>query len=746
MSQWHKTSCVLCAQNCGLEVLVEDNKMVKVRADKTNPRSGGHVCRKGTNLIHHQHNADRLSHPLKRVGSEFRRISWDQALDEIAEKLRNVLDAHGPRSLAYVGGGGVASHFESAFMVSFMRGLGCQYIYNPLGQEFSGYFWAMGEASGSQTALFDADVHHADMLVAAGWNGMQSHQIPQARRVLKEFANDPDKLLVVIDPRRSETAKIADIHLALRPGTDALLTRAMIAIILQEGWHDRDYIDAHVSGFDEIRPWFTSFDARAAVAVCELDYEQVREVSRLFATRRSCMHPDLGVFMNRHSTATSYLHVILWAICGRIGVLGGHVIPGTVAPFGRHTGRNDPQVWHTLATDFAPTNGIYPPAVLPEEILSDHPERIRAVYVSQANPLRSYPDTTAYEEAFGRLDLLVTTEVAMTETARLSHYVLPARSAYEKWDSTFFPLNYPEIYFNMRRPIVQPEGEGLEDGEVVVRLAERLGLIPEIPESLHAAARGDRMQFLAELTKYAMSTPGVLDKMPFVLAKTLGPVLGSTHLAALWGLLQAEPQRFREDAARVGFRPGPTMGEEIFEAILDHPEGLWIGRCDPDENLGMLQTPDGKVNVSMPELADWVQSIDAASEAAALEPDPAYPLILNAGRHFDKNANTLMRNPAWNKKGHACTLLMNPSDAEALCLSHGQTVRVSTEAGSEVIELEVSDMTRSGLVIMPHGFGLVYDGEVYGANANRLAKNENRDEFAGTPLHKYVPCRVEAAG
>ena len=103
MNQWHKTACVLCAQNCGLEVLVEDNKMVKVKADKTNPRSGGQVCRKGTNLIHHKHNADRLSHPLKRVGADFQKISWDQALDEIAEKMRDVLEANGPRSLAYMG-------------------------------------------------------------------------------------------------------------------------------------------------------------------------------------------------------------------------------------------------------------------------------------------------------------------------------------------------------------------------------------------------------------------------------------------------------------------------------------------------------------------------------------------------------------------------------------------------------------------------------------------------------------------
>ena len=744
MKEWRTTFCAMCAQGCGLEVLVEDNKMVRVRADKKNLRSEGYVCRKGTSVMHHQHNADRLLHPLKRVGSEFQRISWEQAIDEIAEKLRATLEAHGPRSLAFMGGGGVGCHFEVGFMVSLMRALGSQYYYNPLGQEFSGYFWAMGEATGSQCVLMDADIHHADMLVTAGWNGMQSHQIPQAPRVLKEFSKNPDKLLVVIDPRNSETAKLADIHLALRPGTDALLTRAMIAIILQEGWHDRDYIERHVSGFEQIESWFTDFDAKAAVEVCELDHEVVREVSRLFATRTSCMRPDLGVFMNRHSTATSYLHVILWAICGRIGVPGGHVIPGTIAAFGRHTDWDDPDVWRTLATDFAPTNGVYPPAALPEEILSDHPERIRSLYVSQANPLRSYPDTTAYEEAFERLDLLVTTEVAMTETAVLSHYVLPATSAFEKWDSTFFPLSFPEVYFNMRRPILEPEGERLEDGEILVRLADRLGVIPEIPESLQVAAKGERSQFFAELMKYAMSTPGALEKMPFVLGKTLGPVLGSAHLAALWGMLQVLPEQAQENAARAGFNAGPGLGEEIFQGVLDHPEGLWIGRSDPERNLDLLQTADGKVNVYIPRMADWIQSIDAASEAAALEPDPAFPLVLHAGRHFDKNANTLLRNPAWNKKGHACTLLIHPSDAEALRLSDEQMVRVTTEAGTELIELEVSDATRPGQVIMPHGFGLNYDGEVYGANANRLVKNTHRDKMAGTPYHKYVPCRVEA--
>ncbi|MBK5102512.1 MAG: molybdopterin dinucleotide-binding protein, partial [Desulfobacteraceae bacterium] len=185
------------------------------------------------------------------------------------------------------------------------------------------------------------------------------------------------------------------------------------------------------------------------------------------------------------------------------------------------------------------------------------------------------------------------------------------------------------------------------------------------------------------------------------------------NLAALWGLLQAVPGSFREDAARVGFKPGMPMGEEIFQAILDHPEGLWIGRTDPENNLAMLRTEDGRVNVWIPEMAEWVQDIHALSEAGLLEGDEAYPLVLVAGRHMDMNANTLMRDPAWNKGRRACTLAMNPNDAGALGLSDGERVKVTTEAGEVEIELEVTLSTRSGQVIIPHGFGLVYNGEAY---------------------------------
>jgi anaerobic selenocysteine-containing dehydrogenase len=437
--------------------------------------------------------------------------------------------------------------------------------------------------------------------------------------------------------------------------------------------------------------------------------------------------------------------LILLAICGRIGSPGGNFIPGHLMPMGAHSDERDPRTWRTAATGFPAIMGCFPPNVMPEEILSDRPDRLRAVFVSGANPLRSYADTTAYEQAFRALDLLVVVDVALTETARLAHYVLPAASAYEKWDGTFFAWNFPEIFFQMRRPIVQAEGECLEEGEIHLRLADRLGLIPDIPQTLYDAALGDRMSFGMQLLSFAQSEPRAMKFMPFILGKTLGKALGSVNLAALWGMLQVAPKSFREKASRAGFSPGAAMGEEIFKAVLQHPEGIWIGKCDPSNPLDELQTDDKRIHVLIPELAEAVKGLEVQNEEMGLRMQNDFPLILVAGRHWDYNANTIMRDPAWNEgKSRACTLLMHPDDAAALGLSDGQMVRVRTEAGSEDVELEVADTARPGQVVMPHGFGLVHAGRKHGANVNRLTKNRNRDPVAGTPLHRFIPCSVNA--
>jgi anaerobic selenocysteine-containing dehydrogenase len=441
---------------------------------------------------------------------------------------------------------------------------------------------------------------------------------------------------------------------------------------------------------------------------------------------------------------------ILGAVCGIFGVRGGNVIPGKVMPMGFHADERDPKTWRTVATDLPPAAaGSFPPGAMPEEILSDHPEHLRAVYVSACNPLRAYPDTTAYEKAFGQLELLVVNDIVMSETARLAHYVLPCRTFYESWDATFFPWTYPNVYFQMRRPIVKwrpivkPPGQCLEAAQIHTLLADKLGLIPQISDAVLQAAESDRLTFGTKLMEWAATEPKAMTRMPFVLAKTLGRVWDSAARAGLWGMLMTAPKVFRENAARAGFEPGIDQGDRIFQALLEAPEGLWVGRADMDNPMESIQTPSGKIEIYIPELKEQAKSLDSVSEEEDLKLPAEFPLILNAGRHMKYNANTLMRNPEWNEGKRACTVSINPAEAEVLGLTDGQQVRVTTEAGSEVGELQVSDQIRHGSVMIPHGFGLIYEGKAYGINVNRLTKNTHRDPI-GTPLHRFVPCRVEA--
>jgi anaerobic selenocysteine-containing dehydrogenase len=740
MSEWKKTSCVLCAQNCGLEVIGQGSKILKVRADRENPRSRGFICRKGANIAFFQNNPDRLKYPLKRVGSRFERISWRQALDEIAAKIKEIREIHGPRSLAYMGGGGQGCHFQLLFALPLLRGLGSYNYYSALAQEHTGLFWVEGKAFGRQNMHTSPDVDGSDFFVCWGSNPMVSNRFPRAPLVIRNKKTESGFLLGVVDPRKTETAKLADIHLQLRPGTDALLLKAVIKILLAEGLWARDYVTAHVNGFEEIREWFDDVDVEENCRLCELDPEAVRKFTRLLATRKTALRSDLGAYMGRHSTLNSYLELILLSLTGRIGARGGNVFPGHLAGGGAHTPEEDPNTWRTVKTNIPLIMGLFPPNVMPEEIDNDHPRRLRALIVANSNPLRSYADTKAYERSFAKLDLLVTIELAMTETAVLSHYVLPANSGYEKWDSTFFQRHYPEYYFHMRPPVVEAEGEAVEEAVIYLGLAERLGLIPEYPAKLRELAR-DRSSYGPAFREYLQANPKAAPWAPYILAQTLGKELGSNNLAVLWMLVHQFVQTRPEDVARAGLEAGPATGEEIFQKILDTPGGVKIGVADTENNLSRLETPDKKVHIHFPEMQSWVKEVQPAAEEALLG-NKEYPMILMAGNHMDMVANTNMRDPAWNEGRRACTLRIHSADAANLGIKDGEAAVVETEAGSAKVEIEITDSSHRGQVVIPHGFGLVHMEKVYGVNSNQLTSARNRDRIAATPLHRYIPCRV----
>ena len=744
MSDWKRTSCVLCYHNCGLEIQTQGNEIIKVRADKNHPRTKGYMCRKGTRISFYQSHKERLTHPLKREGNDFKKISWDQAIDEIAAKLKEILSAHGPRALAYMGGGGQGSHVEAGFGRTLLTALGSQYHYSAIAQELSGLFWVNGRAYGRQNLHTGADLDRAKNFLVMGWNGYVSNAgVNRARERIDEFSKDPAKRLIVVDPLRSETAGRANLHLKPRIGTIALFLKSLIAIILQEGWENREFLAAHCSGFEQVQGWFRNFDVTSSLRVCGLDPGPVREVARIYATELTATRTDLGLLMDRQSTMNSYLEMILMTVCGRIGTPGGNVFPGHLMPLGPHTDERDPRTWRTVETGFPPSMGYFPPNVLPEEILSKRAERTRALIVSGSNPLRSYADTLLYEKAFRELDLLVTIEIAMSETARLSHYVLPAKSGYEKWDASFFSLTCPEVYFQIRRPCCETLGEALEEGDIFTRLADALGILPVIPEALSQRAREDRSLFAMELLQFMGSDKKAARFLPFIVAKTLGRELGSAHLSALWGLLMMYPQHAGEDIARAGYELSPLVGEELFKRLLDHPEGIMIARMPEQDNLNALRTPDKKIHLHIEEMESWMNEILPDKEEQGLR-NKEYPFVLLAGRHFPYTANTLMRDPEWNSRKRVCNLLMSEEDARAMEIKDGTEVRLTTEASHVKVPVEVSDIPPRGTVVLPHGFGLVYGGETYGVNVNQLTKNTHRDRLFATPLHRYVPCRIEA--
>ncbi len=744
MAEWKKSSCVLCAQNCGLEIMVENNRITRIKGDKDNPRSKGYTCRKGLSLAHYTHNADRLEYPLKKVGDSHVRISWEQAISEIAEKLQAIKDEYGGKSFAYMGGGSLGGQMEVGLGLRLLSLLGSRYYYSPLGQEFSNIFWVDGRITGRQSLVTLPDAHNADTLVAWGWNGWMSHQEPRTRDLLRSIRKDPDKKLIVIDPRLSETAERADIHLAIKPGSDTMLLKAIIRIILDNNWENKAYMENHVQGWEELAPLFLGFEAKKAVeTVCQVNYEDVVEIARLIAQTKSSIHEDLGIFMNRNSTINCYLLHILRAITGRFCVEGGHIIPAFLFPMGSNSDERKSRTWRSVHNNTFPVMGVFPPAIFPEEVLNDNPERLRALIVSACNPLRSFPDTQAYEKALAALDLSVCIEVVYSETARLCDYVLPSSSYLETYDTTCFNFSYPEVYFNMRQPVIKAlSPETKEGAAIILEIIKAMGLLPEIPESLYEAGEKGITSYLGDFNQYLMDNPDNARFAPLILAETLGKTLGSVNQALIVGLLLNSSPAFKAGAVSLGYPADITMFEKMYEDILANPQGLIISKFTED-NFSMLATEDKKIALYIEELIEPLKAATITQELEGLRLPEGFPLILHSGLHHETVANTILRNPAWNRSRRVNTMFMNEADTIRLGLRDGDMARITTAAATAEIEVEISPHAAEGCVYIRHGGGLIYDGEKIGVNVNKLVLTTDRDEM-GTPMHRRIPCRVEA--
>jgi anaerobic selenocysteine-containing dehydrogenase len=712
----------VCGTNCGLEVQVQDNHIVKVRGDKRNPFSHGYTCSKGLTVGKLVDHKQRVKTPLKRMpDGRYAPISWPQATSEIAAKLGSIVERHGPEAVALLGGGGQANHLDFLYAAGFLHLLGSRRHFHVLAQEFTQKYLINGLVFGSEGIDYEENWHRSEVILVMGSNPWMSHGFQRARVVIREIADDPERTLIVVDPRRHETAEKADVYLQIRPGTDLYFLLAMLNVIAAEGLVDDAFVAAHAHGWEEAKFIAKLVTPSDAAKLCDLKEEDIRAVARRFATAKSAsIRNHLGICHGKHMVENCYLIALLHVVTGNMCTADGAHIPVTLftgaGVFREEKSSEKPR---TRVAGIPSIRGFLPPNALPEEILDAGEERVRALIVEACNPICSYADPRKMTEAFEQLDLLVVIDPAMTEAARLAHYVLPVPIGYEKWEAASFAKGHPEVYFHLRPPVLQAPPETRQECIIFYELAKAMGL------------------------DYR-SQPAFAALESAIEAGDPAPVL--TLIRGLCVMFAMTRQQELLDAGTIS--AGGNPADEVFQKLLDHPEGVLLCKVDPEKNWEQVRTADQKAVLNPPPLLDLFRSLVIPADTD-FRRNREYPFILQTGERTDYNANTVHRDPTWRKKNREGYLRMHKAVAAELGVANGERVHLITEYGEALVPALVTDDIYPGNLSMPHGYGLLWENErtgrlePVGTNVQDLVSAQHRDALTGIPLHKYIPARVK---
>lgn len=759
------TVCVLCSQNCGLRVDVEEGAITKVRADEENPITRGYICNKAATIDRYVRHDGRLTSPLERQkDGSFAEVSWDHAIKRIAERLAAVKRDHGGRAIALVGVGGQANHMEAAYALGLLNGLGSRRWFNAYAQEKTqNQLVDNWIAEASPAVVLHADTERCRYLLVLGTNPRVSNRGHAANETFRTIVSDPNRRLVVVDPRVTETTRGADRHLRVRPGMDVYLLLAWSAFIVQENLHHQTFLKDHCADADVIVNLLRELSAADLCRRAGLDPEVVKDEAARFARADgAAVLWDLGIEHGRFSTLAAYLLRLVLIVTGNYGKVGGNIFLEAFSPPGAGKSRREPE--RALASGIAGIRALgnfemFSPTLFPEEVLIDHPERIRAAIVTSSNPLASFSDTPKWREAFHKLDLSVVIDPAMTETARAADYVLPVPSGYEKWEVSGFPKGHPDLMTQVRPPVLPPLQGTLPEPEIFARIAEAMKLFGEPPLPLTLIARGagtdlGRSAATAALLAAASIAGkrrgnGVQNHVLFWGYRLLGPHLTAPSLTAIW-LLCVQNALARREAVMAAYEPKGLfdktpfgLASAMYRNIMEHPEGALVAKLPLGDNLARNVGYRDKLLRVSPAL---MMAEIARALAAPEDTSPEYPLVLAAGVRTHWTANTIQRDPSWRKgKGPHCALSMAAEDARALGLNDGDRAALVTRSGEAVLPVAVDPRLPQGFVTVPNGFGLSLGegGAPDGVNLNELTRGVDRDAITGCPQHKHVPCRVE---
>ncbi len=720
------TYCRICEPTCGMIATVEDGRLAQLRPDAEHPITKGFSCPKGIEFVHVQNDPDRLLYPMRRTASgEFERISWQTALGEIGAKLRAIRAAHGGESIGwYAGNPSAFSHSHAIWASGFLRGIGSRHMYTPNTQDTSSRFVASALLYGSPTIFPLPDVARTSFLLMLGANPIVS------RGSLVSAGNLREKLtgivarggrVVVVDPRRTETAKAFE-HVAVRPDGDAWLLLAMLHVIFAEELADEAAVGAQASGADVLRSAAARCAPEDAAGRCGVAADEIRALARAFATAPSATaYGRTGACLGRHATLVNVLLDALNVVTGNLDRPGGSVFarpPIDFTALAFRLGLATFDSYRTRVGDLPEVLGQLPAPLLAAEIETPGRGRLRALIVSAGNPVLSVPGSRDLERALGTLELQVGIDLYLNETHRHADYVLPATTFYERDD---LPLPLAEIqltpFIQWTDAVVAPRGEARDDWRIIDDLARQLGF---------AAVSG-------VAAKWIGTSP-----LARLAQRVMGPVARRVTPARVVGLLLR--------AGRDGDHFGLRRGGLTLAKLRARPRGVVLAQHVETGVAGQrIKHRDHRVHLGDERIAAELQRL--------LETPPAsadYPLLMIGRREVRSHNSWLHNTPRFQDGARQQRALVNPADAQASGVAAGQPVRIVSASGAIELPVELTEDVASGTIAVPHGWGHRRGGwqtanAAGGANVNELtsARPEDLERLSGMAHLNGVAVRLE---
>ncbi len=699
-------TCMLCDAHCGLRVQCEGGRVTDIRGDAADPFSRGHICPKGTAIGDLMEDPDRVRQPLKRTADGFVPVSWDAALDDIAARLAAIRQAGGPDAIAtYMGNPTAHDHGAALASVVLRKALGGTNHYSALSIDTLPRMVASQVMYGVPTAVPIPDIDRSDLLVILGANPLVSNGSgmvsPDLRNRLADIQARGGRV-VVLDPRRTETADKADAFHFIRPGSDALLLLAMIEHLCSHGFAAKSSVLQRFGsgGLDALTQAVATFTAEQVEDRTGVPASTVRALAEeLASTPRGSLYGRMGTCVQEHGTSATILIDLVNALADNLDHEGGTRFgtPGvdllrlaSFLPKSEDLGAKRSRV------DGLPSYlGEYPVAALPAEIETPGRGQIKAMLVHAGNPVSSNPNGTRLGEALDRLDLVVAVDIYVNETTRHAHYILPTPVAFERPQyPLFFGQQGVRNFAFFDAPLVRAPAEVRESWDILVDLAAR--------------------------------TSGRLGGLRHLAAGVLRVIrrFGPERIIGL--LLRLGPQPIRLKGLRAA---GTTTDLGPLEARLQTILGWKKKRLDLFPVLLAEQLP-------------------ALAQLRDSEPPE---LVLISRRTLSSNNSWLHNLGRLNRGRPRCTLEMNPVDAEERGLLDGAPVLLISEIGRIEVPLAVTDRVMPGVVCLPHGWGQKRDGvvlrvasEQVGASVNDVIDHRRVDPVSGTSALSGQPVTVEA--